>query len=173
MYSKYISIGIIATGLCASSVGFAKYPTGALGLPKGCKHEGYKFKHKMLHLHPREKGNADSVYFILNTSKESINIFQMKDVDSYHGVYTTNQIRPKQWAVYSSDEEKVKFVCTVSSPYYFYGKVVDCKDKLKLCEYTNVKYGVNNRGNYWMAYSTTRNAALKKAHYIGVLLTSY
>lgn len=140
--------------------------------PRGCYNEGYAFEYKMLYLKPHQAGKKDSVYFIYNKSSESINLFQARSSGKYHGEGLNNTIRFGQWGAYSTDEKEIKFICTVKDYQRAYGKIVDCQKHLSVCEFSNVTYGVNNRGNYWMAHSTSRSGAIKRANYWGVLLSN-
>ena len=143
-----------------------------LELPRGCHNEGYSFNDKTLNLFPAKKGNNDSVYFIYNRSNSTVSLYQLKNANEHMGLNINNKIRANQWGVYSSDETNVRFACTKPSHQYPHGKLVDCGQNLKVCEYTNVKYGLNNRGNYWMARSASKNSAIRRAMKIGVLLTN-
>ncbi len=144
----------------------------ALELPRGCHNEGYAFHYKTLTLLPAKAGNYDSVYFIYNKSNSTINLYQLKDANEHLGLNINNKIKPHKWGVYSPDEEQVRFACSIPSSKYDHGKLIDCRKALKVCEYTKVKYGLNNRGNYWMARSTTKNGAIRRSVIIGVLLTT-
>ena len=139
-------------------------------LPKGCHDEGYAFNHKALTLMPSKAGNHDSVYFVYNNSPNTINLYQLKSAEEHMGLNINNKIRPFNWGVYSSDESLVRFACSIPSAEYAHGKLVDCQSRLKVCEYTNVKYGLNNKGNYWMSRSNTRGGALRRVNRLGVLL---
>jgi hypothetical protein len=143
-----------------------------LQLPKGCHDEGYSFHHQALTLFPARAGNNDSVYFVYNNSGSTINLYQLKSANTHMGLNINNKLRPYNWGVYSSDEALVRFACSIPSTKYTYGKLTDCRANLKVCEYTHVKYGQNNRGNYWMSRSTTKNGALRRVNRLGVLLTN-
>lgn len=139
-------------------------------LPRGCHDEGYSFTHKSLTLMPSKAGKNDSVYFIYNNSEQTLNLFQLKSEKENMGLNINNKIEPFHWGVYSTDESLVRFACSVPSPVYDHGQLINCQKALNVCEYTNVKYGLNNRGNYWMSRSNTKNGALKRVNRLGVLL---
>ncbi len=159
--------------LIVSSESFARGrgPDGLERLPRGCMQEGYAFQYRMLYLHPPEAGNNDSVYFIFNDSYKDITLRAMSDKNKPNITLFNNRIRAKQWGVFSSDMPRVRFACTVKSDKFAYGNVVDCQKHLKVCEFSDVLYGQNNRGNYWMVGSTTRNSAVRRAIRYGVLLS--
>ncbi len=140
-------------------------------LPRGCMQEGYQFKYQLLYLYPPKAGNNDSVYFIFNHSNSNITIYAMSDKNSPSMTLFNNQIRARQWGVFSTDLPMMRFACTIKNAKFAYGELVDCEKHLKVCEYSNVKYGQNNRGNYWMVESTTRNSAVRQAIRYGVLLS--
>ncbi len=143
-----------------------------LQLPRGCHDEGYDFYHKTLTLLPSKAGNNDSVYFVYNKTGTTVNLYQLKTASEHMGLNINNKIRPYSWGVYSSDESLVRFACSKPSATYNHGQLVDCQSALKVCEYTHVKYGLNNRGNYWMSRSSSKNSALRRVNRIGVLLTN-
>lgn len=169
---KYQLVVAALALLCLSGLNKTYAKQDPLKLPRGCHNEGYTYHHKALTLLPAQKGNNDSVYFIYNTSNSTINLYQLKNADEHMGLNINNKIKAHQWGVYSSDEAQVRFACTKPNSRYPHGKLVDCQRNLKVCEYTHVKYGLNNRGNYWMARSTTKNSAIRRAIRIGVLLTN-
>tara|TARA_B110000908_G_C10215283_1_gene432497 strand:+ start:196 stop:747 length:552 start_codon:yes stop_codon:yes gene_type:complete len=141
-------------------------------LPRGCHNEGYSFHHKALTLLPSKAGNNDSVYFVYNNSGSTINLYQLKSANAHMGLNINNKIRAYSWGVYSSDEDLVRFACSIENSDYDHGQLVDCQERLDVCEYTHVKYGLNNRGNYWMSRSNTRGGALRRVNRLGVLLTN-
>lgn len=160
--------------LCLTLLLFASAPAMAQKatdeLPKGCHNEGYTFNNFALTLMPSKVGNNDSVYFIYNNSSATISLYQLKSAKENMGININNKIRPYDWGVYSSDEPLVRFACTIPSAEYEHGKLINCKGHLEVCEYTNAKYGVNNRGNYWMTRSSSRNDALRRVNQLGILL---
>lgn len=146
-------------------------PDGIDKLPRGCMNEGYSFKYNMAYLHPSQAGNYDSVYFFFNDSNRDITLLQAKKVGAYHVTELNNRIRAGQWGVYSTDEDEVRFICTTRSAKFRHGDIVDCEKHFKICEFSDVLYGLNNRGNFWMVNSTTRNSAVRGAIRYGVLLS--
>lgn len=163
---KTLKALFVGMTIAASSVAHAEIEK----LPKGCHEEGYAFHHNTLTLMPSKAGNNDSVYFVYNKSPNTINLYQLKSAKEHMGLNINNKIRPYNWGVYSSDETLVRFACSIPNNEYAHGKLVDCKERLEVCEYTNVKYGLNNRGNYWMSRSNTRGGALRRVNRLGVLL---
>ncbi|MDP1602348.1 MAG: endopeptidase IV [Legionella sp.] len=137
--------------------------------PLGCNDVGYEFVMDTLHLVPGKAGPSQSLYFLFNTLREKVTLYQMRDEDSSHSMYLNHAINPEQWAVLSTTERKVKYICTVPDGKSQYGKIVDCATSLRICEYTNVKYGMNNRGNYWLVNSNTRNGAIREVVRYGII----
>ncbi|KTD21529.1 enhanced entry protein EnhB [Legionella lansingensis] len=137
--------------------------------PLGCYDTGFQFDLKTLHLLPGEAGPRQSMYFIFNTLDQKINLYQMRDEESSRTMYMNHSINARQWAVLSTTEKKVKFICTVPDGKEEYGKIVDCAESLRVCEYTNVRYGLNNRGNYWIVSSNTRSGALRAVVHYGII----
>ena len=78
-------------------------------------------------------------------------------------------IHPRQWAVLSTSEKELKYICTVDDAKLSYGKMVDCAQSLKVCEYARVKYGMNNQGNYWLVSSNTSGGAVNEVLHYGII----
>lgn len=138
--------------------------------PGGCRNVGYSFKYYVLNLHPYAAGKSQSIYFIHNETMQTIGLYQMRSGDEPYVMHMNNAIRPNQWGVYATDEKQVKFICVKASKKYKYGEIVNCKDVLALCEFTNVKFAPNNHGNYWAVGSNSKSGAKWQVIYQGVLL---
>lgn len=137
--------------------------------PLGCKDLGYQFDLKVLRLLPPETGDRQSLYFLYNTQTKPINLYQMREEDSTRSMYLNHVIRPHQWAVLSTSETEVRYICTINDAKSNYGKVVDCAESLNVCEYARVKYGMNNRGNYWLVDSNSRAGAVSDVLHYGII----
>lgn len=137
--------------------------------PLGCKDVGYRYKLKVLELLPAEAGEKQSLYFIFNGLKEPINLYQMLKDDSTRSMHLNHVIQGQQWAVLSTSEEKLKYICTMPDSKQSYGKIVDCAESLKVCEYARVKYGLNNKGNYWLVGSNTSGGAVNEVLHYGII----
>ena len=68
-----------------------------------------------------------------------------------------------------SSSERMKYICTVHDGKSSHGRIVDCANSLKVCEYARVKYGMNNRGNYWLVQGNTRSGAIREVVYYGII----
>lgn len=137
--------------------------------PAGCRDVGYSFELKTLHLMPTEAGATQSMYFFYNKLNQKVTLFQMRSEDSSRSMYLNHAINAGQWSVLSTSETKMKYICTIADNKSPYGTIVDCADSLQVCEYTNVKYGLNNRGNYWLVNSNTRGGALREVVRYGII----
>lgn len=137
--------------------------------PTGCRDMGYQFELKTLHLYPQKEGASQSLFFLFNKNDQAVNLYQMHDDESSRSLYLNHVISARQWAVLSTNEKQVKYICTVADPKSRYGKVVDCAENLRVCEFNNVRYGVNNRGNFWLVNSNTRNAAVRDVVRYGII----
>jgi hypothetical protein len=136
--------------------------------PLGCKDVGYGFDLNVLQILPNSVGDSQSLYFIYNKTKQSINLYQMRQSESSQSVYLNHVIAPGRWAVLSSSE-RMKYICTVHDGKFAHGRIVDCEGGLKVCEYARVKYGMNNRGNYWLANGNTRGGAIRQVVNYGII----
>lgn len=137
--------------------------------PIGCSDAGHQFDMHTLRLLPEDKGHSQSLYFLFNKTDQKVTLFQMREPDSSRSMYMNHQINAGQWGVLSTSEKQVKFICTVPEANSRYGKIVDCAENLRVCEYINVKYGLNNRGNYWLVNSNTKNGAIRDVVRYGII----
>lgn len=137
--------------------------------PIGCRDTGYKFELETLHLLTESNGDNQSMYLLHNQSNQPINLFQMRSEESSRSMYLNHVIGAHEWGILSTSEKQVKFICTIPAKKSPYGQVVDCAQSLKVCEYTNVRYGLNNRGNYWLVNSSTRNGAVSAVVHYGII----
>ncbi len=160
---------LLTVGLSSLMVNVCASPLDKL--PRGCMNEGYEFKFKMLNLYPPKAGNSDSIYVIYNNYSRPVYLFQARGKDTYQGNELNGRILPKKYALYAGNEDEVKFICTIPNKKYLYGEIVDCQDKLKVCEYSGVLFGMNNRGNYWMVDSAGKGRAIKQSIRHGVILS--
>lgn len=137
--------------------------------PLGCRDVGYEFEMNTLNIYPEEAGRRNSLYFILNKSNKRVNLYQMRQGESVHSKFLNHDIQSKRWAVLSTCEKKIKYVCTVDDRNSKFGKIVDCKDNLQICEFARVRFGLNNRGNHWIVNSNTRNGAVREVVRYGII----
>ncbi len=137
--------------------------------PIGCKDTGYEFEFKTLHLMPGGSGKEQSMYLLFNNSSQAITLYQMRKDESSRSMYLNHAINAKQWGVFATNERQLKFICTTPEAKNTYGKIVDCAEHFRICEYTNVRFGLNNQGNYWLVNSSTRNGAVKEIVHYGII----
>ena len=95
----------------------------------------------------------------------------MLDNQSTHSVFLNHTVPQKQWSALATGQKEMKYICTVDDPKSSskYGKIIDCADSIKVCEYARVKFGMNNRGNYWIVDGNTRNGAVNQVTWYGVI----
>lgn len=139
--------------------------------PLGCKDVGYQTKLNVMKILPEAAGERQSLYFIFNRLNQPINLYQMLGSMSTRSTYLNHVIRPQQWAVLSTNEKELNYICTVDSnkPGSRFGKIVNCGESLKVCEYTQVRFGLNNRGNYWVVNSNSRGGAVGDVVRYGII----
>lgn len=137
--------------------------------PLGCRDVGYSFHLKVLQFLSANAGERNSLYFIRNKKNEVVHLYQMRGEDSARSTYLNHSIRPNQWAVLSTCEKQLNYICTVNDKKSAYGRVVDCADALQVCEYARVKFGLNNRGNHWIVEGNTRNGAVREVVRYGII----
>jgi hypothetical protein len=140
-----------------------------LRFPIGCRPVGYEQRLKVVTLYPGKEGALQTMYFFLNRLPESISLYQMRDKDSELSTRYNHTIRANAWAVLATGEPVVNYICSLGDGKSGYGKIVDCADALKVCEYVHVKFGMNNKGNFWIVDSNTRNGAVHEVVNYGII----
>jgi len=137
--------------------------------PIGCKPVGFEKKLRVLYLYPGKEGALQSMYFFFNQLPGPVSLYQMKDRASPYSTRFNHTIKGNSWAVLATGEPIVKFICSMGDGKKDYGKVVDCARAVKVCEYVNVKFGLNNKGNFWIVDSNTRNGAVNEVVHYGII----
>lgn len=137
--------------------------------PPGCQDVGYRFDLKVLQFLPDAAGKRQSMYLLFNKGGHAINLYHMRSEHGTRNLYLNHAIKQGQWAVFSTSEHDLKFICTTSDKSMREGRIIDCQDTLRVCELTNVKYGLNNRGNYWLVNSDSKNGALRAVVRYGII----
>tara|TARA_Y100000588_G_C14211570_1_gene906908 strand:+ start:698 stop:1216 length:519 start_codon:yes stop_codon:yes gene_type:complete len=162
LWSIFILMMLLNTG-----TSFAK--KNEVRAPLGCKDVGYEFEFNILTLYPKEAGTRNSLYFIRNNSNKKINLYQMRSDGSAHSMYLNHDISKGRWAVLSTCEKEIRYVCTVDDKKSKYGQIVDCGKNLQVCEFARVRFGLNNRGNHWIVDNNTRNGAVREVVNYGII----
>lgn len=137
--------------------------------PIGCRSVGYMENLKVLSLFPGKEGALQSMYFFYNKLPQTVSLYQMRDKDSEYSTRYNHSIKGNSWAVLAVGEPHVKFICSLGDGKKDYGQILDCADTIKVCEYVNVKFGLNNKGNYWIVDSNTRNGAVNEVVHYGII----
>lgn len=165
------SLSLLAIGslLTLSAANAAKPEANEGRLPTGCKPVGFKQSLKVLSLLPGEQGAVQSMYFIFNKLPQSVNLYEMRDKESEFTARLTHSINGNSWAVLAASEPEIKFACALGDGKSGYGKIVDCAETVTVCEYVNVKFGMNNKGNFWIVNSNTRNGAIHEVVRYGII----
>lgn len=155
---------LLSTGAMAQTAIFDESKS-----PLGCRDQGYQYKLNVLNIIPEAAGDRQSLYFLFNRLDRPVNLYQMQGDDSVRSMPLNHVINGQQWSVLSTGEKQLKYICTVDDPASKRGKIVNCADSIKVCEYLRVKYGLNNRGNYWFSSSTNRNRAVADVLHYGII----
>lgn len=175
---KFIS-GILLAGmlmscyvetLAAASTKNIKSEVPDLKNPLGCKDVGYRFILNTVQFLPDEVGERNSLYFVYNKNNDYLRMYQMrKDGESVGSTYINHAIPPHSWAVLSTSEPIMNYLCAIETQKSSYGKIVSCKEQVRVCEYTNVKFGLNTRGNYWLVKGNTSGGAIQEVLSYGII----
>lgn len=137
--------------------------------PIGCRPVGFEQSLKVLSLFPGREGALQSMYFFFNQSPQPVSLYQMNDQTSAYSTRFNHTIRGNSWAVLATGEPLVRFICSQGDGKADYGKILDCAETIKVCEYVNVKFGLNNKGNLWIVDSNTRNGAVNEVVHYGII----
>ncbi len=137
--------------------------------PLGCRDQGYQYKLNVLKIQTQPDGDRQSLFFVFNRSNQPINLYQMLKTDSSRTMPLNHVVGPQQWSVLSTSEDELNYICAVGTTPDNRGKIVNCADSVKVCEYARVKYGLNNRGNYWFSASTIRGQAVRDVLHYGII----
>ncbi|KTD37501.1 enhanced entry protein EnhB [Legionella moravica] len=137
--------------------------------PIGCTPVGFKQSLKVLSLYPGKEGALQSMYFFYNQLPQSVSLYQMRDKESEYSTRFNHTIKANSWAVLATGERELKYICTLGDGKTSYGKILDCADTIKVCEYVNVKFGLNNKGNFWIVDSNSRNGAVSEVVHYGII----
>ncbi|MDQ2994471.1 MAG: hypothetical protein M3R00_05945 [Pseudomonadota bacterium] len=138
--------------------------------PSGCYQKGYSFNYNVLQFDVGEKDIMQSMYFVHNLSKQTVNLYQMRTGEEPFVVHINNSITAKRWAVFATDEKLSRFICTIPSNKSTYGKIINCGDVLDVCQYSNVVFAPNGHGNYWAVTNLGMRAAQSSVIQQGTLL---
>lgn len=137
--------------------------------PLGCRDQGYQFKLNTLKILPQAPGDKQSLFFIFNRLNQPVSMYQMLDEESTESLYLNHVVNGQQWAVLATNEPKLNYICAVGATPTSRGKIVSCAESIKVCEYARVKFGLNNRGNYWFVGSNNRNTAVREVTNYGII----
>jgi hypothetical protein len=137
--------------------------------PLGCRDQGYRFKLDTLRIEPEATGERQSLYFIFNKLNQPVSLYQMLDEESSHSLALNHLVNPRLWSVLATSEKELKYICAIGATATQRGKIVNCADSLKVCEYARVKFGLNNRGNYWFFNSSSSGIAVRDVLHYGII----
>lgn len=165
-----ISLCTIGLSLPLSAASKDKVPTKDMQRPPlGCYPKGYYFDLKTLNLLAERDHDIQALYFFQNRLKVPIRLYQMRSDDTPEMIYLNQTIPPQQWAALSISAKKAMFLCTIPDKNSSYGKIVNCADGLQVCSYTNARYGLNNRGNYWLPNMGTSGEVVQSVIRYGMI----
>ena len=137
--------------------------------PLGCKDLGYRYILNTLEVLPGDTGDNQSLYFFYNHLAKPLKMYQMLGEKTSHQIFLNHVIPAHQWAALATGEENLTYICAVDDPKKDLGKVVACQDAVKVCEYAKVKFGLNNRGNFWIVKGNTRQGAVAEVVHYGII----
>jgi hypothetical protein len=137
--------------------------------PLGCKSVGYRYQLSTLELQPRAEGDKESLYFFYNKSAEPIKLYHLLGTSAYIKTFLNHTLEPQMWAGLITGEEPVKFLCARHADDQSLGEIVNCQKLLTVCEFPKTRFGINNRGNFWLVKSAAREAAVRQIERYGIV----
>ena len=137
--------------------------------PLGCKNVGYHFKLNTIALLPSQEGERQSLYFFYNRLDKPLKLYQMLGDKTAYQTFLNHSIPSKQWAVLATGEEDLRYICSVESSKKKLGEMVSCRDSVKVCEFARVKFGLNNKGNFWLVTGNSRGGAVAEVVHYGII----
>lgn len=167
---KLISQSIVAVVIALFCVNSFAVEKKKLRYPLGCKPVGYSFQYFNVMFKPTAKYHPQTLYFVKNISNRDINMMQARKGDEDYVVYMRNTIKPNRWSALALDEKNAKFICTNKNKKQKTHAVVNCRKVLDICEFTQVRFGTNHRGNYWVTHNKSMRGAYNATKWHGVLL---
>lgn len=166
---RSICWALMALNLASFGSASAATKDDEVNAPLGCRDAGYAFDLKTLEIKPPSVGERNSLYFVFNALNKPVRLHHMRKDQEASKLHLNHTIQARKWAVLSTCEKELKYICTVEDGKTPYGKIVDCADSLQVCEFTRVKFGLNNRGNHWLVNSGSKNDAVRSVVYYGII----
>ena len=137
--------------------------------PLGCRDVGYQYQLSTIELKPHSVGDKQSLYFFYNHLSQPVKLYHMLGDSTSHETFLNHTIAPKQWAVLATGMEQVKYMCAVHADDGSLGTMTPCQDSIKVCEFARVKFGLNNKGNFWIVNGNTRAGAVSEVVHYGII----
>lgn len=137
--------------------------------PHGCKEVGYRYQYQTLEIQPRAEGDRESLYFFYNRSDEPIKLYHMLGNSAPIKTFLNHTLEPKLWAVLLTGEGNVKYICAKHAEGEALGEIVDCQSHLTVCEFPKTRFGLNNRGNFWLVKADVRANAIRQVERYGII----
>jgi hypothetical protein len=137
--------------------------------PLGCRNSGYQYRLNTLLLQPHNAGENQSLYFFYNRLAQPVKLYHLVGDNTSHSTFLNHTIEPRQWAVLATGEHAVKYLCAIHSDKENLGTMISCENSIKVCEFARVKFGLNNRGNFWIVKGNTRVGAVSEVVHYGII----
>jgi len=165
---KGLLLSILLPGICLGAVK-KENEEDSNRFPLGCKPVGSRFELRTLHILPKEVGEQQSLYFFHNESNKPVKLYQMRAVDNPGNLYLNHVISGSHWGALATSEPDLRYACAIDDGKTPGGLLVDCASVLRVCEFARVKFGLNNRGNFWFVSNGARNSAVRDVTAYGII----
>jgi hypothetical protein len=137
--------------------------------PLGCRNLGYQYRLNTLLIQPHNAGENQSLYFFYNRLSQPVKLYHLVGDNTSHSTFLNHTIEPRQWAVLATGEHAVKYLCATHADKDNLGTMISCENSIKVCEFARVKFGLNNRGNFWIVKGNTRAGAVSEVVHYGII----
>jgi hypothetical protein len=137
--------------------------------PLGCRDLGYQYRLNTIVLQPHREDANPSLYFFYNRLSQPVKLYHMLGDKTGHTTFLNHTIAPKQWASLATGQASVKYLCAIHADKDNLGDMINCAESIKVCEFARVKFGLNNRGNFWIVKGNTRAGAVSEVVHYGII----
>jgi len=137
--------------------------------PLGCRDLGYHYALNSLVITPHTATENQSLYFFYNQRSQPVRLYHMLGDKTGRSTFLNHTIEPHQWAALATGLPELKYLCATHADKDNLGTMVPCQDSIKVCEFARVRFGLNNRGNYWIVKGNTRNGAVAEVVHYGII----
>jgi hypothetical protein len=137
--------------------------------PLGCRDLGYEYRLNTLVLKPHREDANPSLYFFYNRLSQPVKLYHLVGDKTGQTTFLNHTVQPRQWAALAIGQTDYKYLCAIHADKDNLGDMINCQDSIKVCEFAKVKFGLNNRGSFWIVKGNTRAGAVSEVVHYGII----